>query len=150
MKIKALIGAGIIAGSMLVGSAAGAAVTFDAATGTGFVGKGDVQTVLGLNNKQLNEAEKAGLTFTYESVDTTVTEVAWECTNDKNEKVQERERTTTATTEVSGVVSATARDNKKQITGFHMNGFSSTTATSTSTTEGNSSTPARPRAGTGR
>lgn len=35
--------------------AANAAVTFDPATGTGFVGKGDVQTALGYNNAQLQK-----------------------------------------------------------------------------------------------
>ena len=35
--------------------AAHAAVTFDLATGTGFVGKGDVQTALGYNNAQLQK-----------------------------------------------------------------------------------------------
>lgn len=39
-----------------------AAVTFDASTGTGFVGKGDVQLAFGWNNKQL-QANAAGVTF---------------------------------------------------------------------------------------
>ncbi len=105
------------------------AVTFDAATGTGFVGKGDVQTALGYNNKQLND-NAGSLIFTYSA--TTVQETSWECVNQNNDKVQERERTTT--TEVSGIVSHTERDNKRQITGFRLSGFGE--MTSMSSTEG--------------
>ena len=122
MKIKALIGSGIVAGALLVGNAAGAAVTFDSTNGTGFSGKGDVQLALNLNNKQLNDAANT-LGFTYQSVDTTVTEVTWVCTNSRNESLQERERTTTTVTAVSGLVKHTERDNKKQITGFRLGGW---------------------------
>jgi len=45
-------------------SIAGASVTFDSSTGTGFVGKGDVQTALGYNNAQM-QANANSLTFTY-------------------------------------------------------------------------------------
>jgi hypothetical protein len=45
-----------------------ASVTFDPATGTGFVGKGDVQSVLGLNNAGL-QAIAGNLKFAYEAVD---------------------------------------------------------------------------------
>lgn len=41
---------------------AGAAVTFDGSTGTGFVGKGDVQTAFGWNDAKL-QARAAGVTF---------------------------------------------------------------------------------------
>lgn len=44
-------------------SAAQAAVTFNSETGTGFVGKGDVQTVLGYNNSQL-QRNASSLVFT--------------------------------------------------------------------------------------
>lgn len=54
---------------ILTASAAGAAVTFDPATGTGFIGKGDVQTALGWNNKALQTAEaNGGIAFTYKAV----------------------------------------------------------------------------------
>jgi hypothetical protein len=131
MKIKALIGAGIIAGSMLIGSAAGAVVTFDAATGTGFVGKGDVQTALALNNAQLQAqaARIASTGFTYSA--TTTQETSWTCINERNEQVQERERTTT--TEKTGVVGVIARDGKKQITGFNLTGFTGTPTVVTDT-----------------
>lgn len=53
MKLKAIIGSGVVAGAMLIGSAAGAAVNVDYTTGTGFVGKGDVKDALGLTEKQI-------------------------------------------------------------------------------------------------
>lgn len=55
----ALLGLGLIA------TAAYAAVTFDPETGTGFVGKGDVQEPFGWNNKQLQDnASDVGFSFT--------------------------------------------------------------------------------------
>jgi hypothetical protein len=109
---------------------AAAAVTFDATTGTGFVGKGDVQLVFGWNNKALQDSA-ASVQFRANSV--TVTEVSWICTNSNNENTQERERTTT--TSLAGVVSSIARE-RNQITGFNLTGYSGT-PTSSSTTEGN-------------
>lgn len=48
-------------------TAAYASVSYDPMTG-GFVGKGDVQTLLGLNNKGMQDLVKAnGVVFTYES-----------------------------------------------------------------------------------
>jgi hypothetical protein len=114
----------------LVAPSALAAVSFDAASGTGFVGKGDVQLVLGLNNAQL-QAQADGLQFA--SVSTVVTEVSWICTNDRNENIQERARTTT--TSITGVVDSVARV-KNQITGFNLTGYNGT-PTQSSSTEGN-------------
>jgi hypothetical protein len=129
MRIKHLLGGAIIAGSLIAATAASAAVTFDPATGTGFVGKGDVQLALGLNNAQL-QAQAGSLQFASES--TVVTEQSWECTNSNNENIQERARTTT--TSVQGVVSSIARE-RNQITGFNLTGYSGT-PTESSTTEG--------------
>lgn len=102
---------------------AGAAVTFDGATGTGFVGKGDVQLIAGWNNKQLQD--NASLVQFQAS---STTEVSWECTHTKDpDKIKERERTTTT----AGIVSHVARE-RNQITGFNLSGYSSTgTVTST-------------------
>lgn len=102
-----------------------AAVSFDAETGKGFVGKGDVQLAFGWNNKALN-TNASGVTFT----GTSVTEQSWECQNPKNENIQDRERTTTT----QGLVSHVERDNKKQITGFILNGYDGSEST---VTEGN-------------
>ena len=113
---KMLLAAGVALAT--ISSVAVAAVTFDANTGTGFVGKGDVQLALGLNNAQV---QNTAVNFTYNS--TSVSEVSWECTNANNEKVQERERTTT--TSIQGVVSSVARV-KNQITGYNLTGWNGT------------------------
>lgn len=91
-----------------------AAVTFDPATGTGFVGKGDVQTALNLNNAQLQSA-----TISFRALK--VTETTWTCDRDGGPQTQERATTTTS----QAVVSSTARV-KNQITGFNLNGYDQT------------------------
>lgn len=103
------------------------AYTLDLASGTGFVGKGEVQTVLGLNN---NQVQSTPVEFTLNSV--TAQETTWTCINERNEHVQERTRTTT--TETTGLVSSVARM-RNQITGYNLTGFSGATTT-TSSTEG--------------
>lgn len=62
--IRAAVAA--VAAVILTATAAGAAVTFDPETGTGFVGKGDVQTAFGWNNKVMQSNHQA-VTFTYDS-----------------------------------------------------------------------------------
>ena len=93
------------------------AVTVDPATGTGFVGKGDVQLVFGWNNKALQD-NVGSVQFRLASE--TVTEVSWICTNSNNENEQPRSRTTTSS--VQGVVSSIARE-RNQFTGFNLLGF---------------------------
>ena len=128
MKLNKIFAAGAI---VAFASAALAAVTFDTATGVGFVGKGDVQLALTWNNAAL-QRNAGGVTFSYDSI--VVSEVSWECTNEKNDKIQERERTTTSSTQ--GVVTAVARDGKNQITGFNLNGWNGQPTTTVGQTEG--------------
>jgi hypothetical protein len=124
--IKSLV---VLLLAVACGVTAYAAVTFDATTGQGFVGKGDVQYTLGWNNADM---QKNYASVMFQASTTVVTEVSWVCTNDKNENIQERARTTTAT--VEGVVSSVARDNKKnQITGFNLTGYDGIPASSSST-----------------
>jgi hypothetical protein len=96
------------------------------ADGTGFVGKGEVQLALGLNNAGVQALGNPS--FTYSS--TTVQETSWVCVNERNGNEQERARTTTTKTE--GIVSSIARV-KNQITGYNLNGFSGSTTTVGST-----------------
>jgi hypothetical protein len=126
-KILMLAVAGVAV--LALAGAAGAAVTFDAATGTGFVGKGDVQTVFGWNNPAL-QANADSVDFRASSE--VVTEVSWTCTNASNEHIQERERTTT--TSVEGIVTSVARV-RNQITGFNLTGYDGD-VTESSDTEG--------------
>ena len=120
--------AGAVA-ALTIAGAVFAAVTFDPATGTGFVGKGDVQLVFGWNNKALQD-NAASVQFRANS--TVVTERSWTCTNENNQNEQVRDRTTT--TSIQGVVSSVARE-RNQITGFNLTGYSGA-PTESSTTEG--------------
>jgi hypothetical protein len=130
-RILSCVAATAFAATLALATPATAAVTFDPATGVGFVGKGDVQLAFGWNNSQL-QTRAPGVSFAAESE--TVSEVSWVCTNTRNENTQERERTTTTST--TGVVSAVTRDGKKQVTGFNLQGYTGEPE-STSTTEGN-------------
>ena len=70
---------GLAAGALAMGimaSSAFAAVTFDPATGTGFVGKGDVQTAMGWNNAELQKNAE-NLKFTYVTETTYAVAVTW-------------------------------------------------------------------------
>lgn len=139
IKKIAPVAATAFVAAMLVGAfsfttAAYAAVTFDPDNGEGFVGKGDVQTALGWNNKQLQD-NAASVKFTAES--TVVTEVSWTCTRfdrdgNPTDQTQERERTTTTT--IEGVLSSVARE-RNQVTGFTLTGYDGD-PTETSETEG--------------
>ncbi len=124
MNVKRIIQGSLALALLLVSvTSALAAWTFDAGSGTGFVGKGDVQLIFGWNNKQLQD--NAGL---IQFRATTVSEVEWECTNSNNQKIQERERTTTTVSLVSKIDRM-----RNQITGFTIDGY---TGTPTSSTEG--------------
>ena len=110
-------------------TAALASVTFDPDTGTGFVGKGDVQLALGYNNKQLQD-NAAGLVFAFSSS----TSNSWTCSRTNaagNEVVTPRNNETTS----SGVFSSIARSNSNgkdgSITGFNLTGFNGSTSTTT-------------------
>jgi hypothetical protein len=117
-----------VAALTVTGSAL-AAVTFDPATGTGFVGKGDVQLVYGWNNAQLQTNAPS---VQFRALTTEVSETTWTCKRDTGEQTQERTRTTTTSTQ--GVVSSIARV-KNQITGFNLSGYSGS-PTQTTETEG--------------
>ena len=65
MRIKPIIPALVCGAALAVPSVASAGVQYDAATGKGFVGKGDVQTAFGWNNGDLQK-NAAGVTFKYE------------------------------------------------------------------------------------
>lgn len=107
-----------VVGAMAVtATVAFASVTFDPVTGTGFVGKGEVQTVFGWNNRALQSNADD---VQFRSASEVVTEVSWTCTNSNNQNEQIRERTTTTT--IAGVLSAVARE-RNQITGFILDGY---------------------------
>lgn len=117
----------VAAAAVAVAGVAQAEVIVDLETGQGFVGKGDVQLGFGWNNKALQDCvgmdmPTGCLSFAIESETTVVTEVSWVCTNSNNQHLQERARTTTTSSSLQGVFSATGRV-KNQVTGFNLTGF---------------------------
>jgi len=125
MKRSKLVSALAVAAALIIAAPAGAAVTLDLETGTGFVGKGDVQTVFDWNNKQLQN-NAAGVTFSYSAS----SETTWTCTkvvelgNGGTNEIVQQKSTETSTT---GILSSVARENSKgkdgAVTGFHLLGW---------------------------
>lgn len=102
---------------LLAGSAF-AAVTIDPATGTGFVGKGDVQTAMGWNNAELQKKANE-LVFTYVTETTYQVTVEWDTGNGKGEKTHTvtHKRTSNLNTNVT----YKPRE-MNQVTGFNLLG----------------------------
>jgi hypothetical protein len=120
-KIMGLALAGVLSIGIAAGSA-NAAVAFDSSTGTGFVGKGDVQLAFGWNNAALQK-NASGLTFTYEATDTyTVTEYWENLTGGNQPKIVTHEITVPKHVSVSAGVAYDARK-ANQINGFSINNF---------------------------
>ncbi|MBI2853069.1 MAG: hypothetical protein HYX84_08255 [Chloroflexi bacterium] len=123
--MKKYLGLGIFLFLMLalVATPVLAAVTVDSGTGTGFVGKGDVQDAFGWNNAQL-QSNAGGVTFTLVSADVYDVTYEWDTvTGGPNPQTIHHTVTNERTASVNGAVGYDAR-NKKQITGFILGGFS--------------------------
>jgi len=131
MKIKSLrvaAASAVFVGLMGLASPAIASVTFDPATGTGFVGKGDVQLVFNWNNKVLQD-NASSVDFRVNSVSATT----WTCTkivvqgNDETREIVQQRSTTTTN---QGLVTTVARENSKgkdgAVTGFYLTGYEGT------------------------
>lgn len=122
MNFKKLFGAGLVAGALAFSSAAGAAVDVDTDTGIGFVGKGDVQYTFGGQNNAWLQANAANIDFRYNATEVTEQVTTWTCDRDAGPQTQERSNETTTTTSITAVADTIARD-KRQITGFNLNGY---------------------------
>ena len=103
-------------------SAVSAAVTFNPGTGTGFVGKGDVQIAFGWNNTVL-QTNAAGVTFSYKTTDTYAATCTWTTgEGTRGEKTHDVDHT--KKTSVNSTVAYELRkNNQQQITGFNLTGF---------------------------
>jgi len=106
----------------LATTSASAEVVFDAASGTGFVGKGDVQLAFGWNNAGL-QANAGGVTFTYgytavyQAVCTFTTGEGTR--GEKTHNVPHSEEMS-----VSSTVDVALRKNRQgDVTGFNLTGF---------------------------
>ena len=114
-----------------ISTAALALVTFDPATGTGFVGKGDVQLAFGWNNKQLQD-NAGGVGFVYNQT-TSYTGVCTWTTGEgtRGERTHNVDHTTS--TAVLSTIGYEARKNSSgkdgSITGFFLIGNGATTTT---------------------
>lgn len=92
-------------------------ITFDPSTGTGFVGKGDVQLVYGWNDQQL-QANAEAVEFRYQSTET----VSWTCYKDGD--ITKQDQTRTRTQGVNGDVLRELRKNGLgKVTGFNLTGW---------------------------
>jgi hypothetical protein len=90
---------------------------FNASTGVGFVGKGDVQLRFGWNNKQLQE--KADSIYFRVATDS-VWEHEWSCTNSKSGNTVFKSASSKRVGQVP--IASVARVNK-QCTGFNLTGY---------------------------
>jgi hypothetical protein len=108
---------GVVVAAAMASATVLASVSFDPSTGTGFVGKGDVQTALGWNNAQA-QANAGSLSFTYsEVVQQTVS-----CEKETHHSTMTRSGTRTGS--VNDTLSYNARTHK-QVDGFLLTGFTS-------------------------
>jgi hypothetical protein len=108
----------------MLATAALAAVSFDASTGTGFVGKGDVQLAFGWNNSAL-QRNASGVTFTYDAIEKYSVDCEWTTvTGGPNSKTIDHEVTVGKTTGVKAEIAYDARV-RNQINGFNLKGFGS-------------------------
>lgn len=117
--LKTVAAAGLLAAS----SYAISAVTFDAGTGTGFVGKGDVQLAFGWNNAQL-QANAGGISFKYD-LSEDYTAVCTFTTGEGTRGQRTHNVKHKTSTMVSSAISYDARS-RNQITGFTLKGIGST------------------------
>lgn len=119
---------GILVLLVLVAVTSFASVSFDATTGKGFVGKGDVQLAFGWNNAALQN-NYAGVTFSYDVVDVYEVTVEW-TTGEGTKGEATHEISVPRHVSVTASVVFDARTHK-QVDGFYLLGFGSQTSTGT-------------------
>jgi hypothetical protein len=104
---------------LLTATVAFAAVTFDPATGIGFVGKGDVQLAFGWNNSQLQQ-NASGVSFAYFDTTTEVKECRYK-EGEGRDAVWVVSGSRTVSTGVSSDVAVEKRKNSQDsVTGFDL------------------------------
>ena len=114
-----------------------AAVTFDPSTGTGFVGKGDVQLAFGWNNPQIQSiltGNPQAITFKYVSTDTYEVVRAWATGNPDNPvSLNNHIQTITTTVMVNAQINGDPRktNGQNQFTGFNLLGKGTSTVDGT-------------------
>lgn len=123
MNIRALLLGAAVA---LVATTAWATVTFDPNTGTGFVGKGDVQTAFGWNNAMV-QSNAGGVSFEYDASATYDVTIEFD-TGTRN--ITHHTVTQNKSTVVNDqVVTALRTNTHGDLTGFNLTGFGSVSVT---------------------
>ena len=116
--------------------AAYATVTYNLATGVGFVGKGDLQTPWGWNNAAL-QANAEGVDFYYAASSTNSYSAVCEFTTGEGTPGQRTHQVTHKTDVVAAVNASVAHETRKNgpgmVTGFNLTGLGATTTTSSGT-----------------
>lgn len=121
-----------------VSSAAMASVSFDSTTGTGFVGKGDIQTLYGWNDATLQK-NAAGVTFAYNVEETYRYDCTFTIVIGKDKTPTPQTVTRGKSTSVNGAVAYDSRKNGLgKITGFNLTGFGATVSDGVVPVEGGS------------
>jgi hypothetical protein len=102
-------------------------IDFNSETGTGFVGKGNVQLAFNWNNAGLQN-NAGGVTFQYHTQEKFSVTCEWETvTGGKNSKVIPHAVTKNTVNNVNNQIAYDART-RKQINGFILNGWSSSSS----------------------
>jgi hypothetical protein len=109
-----------------------AAVTFDPSTGTGFVGKGDLQTPWGWNDTKLQTCA-SGISFYFHTEQSATYSAVCEFTTGEGTRGQRTHLVTHTIDRVSAVNSAinydARRNNQGRITGFNLTGVGASVST---------------------
>lgn len=119
MKMRALL---LGATMVLAATAAFATVTFDPNTGTGFVGKGDVQLAFGWNNAMV-QANATGVSFEYDSSATYDVTIEFDTGNSDHNVTHHTLTQNKATAVNDQVVSSMRTNTHGDLTGFNLTGL---------------------------
>ena len=112
---------------MFAVAVASASVTFDPVSGSGFVGKGDVQLVYGWNNKQLQD-NAGGVSFTYQAQEAYKYDCTFTVEVGKDKVREPRTQNRGKDTSLNASVAYDARK-QNQITGFMLTSLGDATTT---------------------
>jgi hypothetical protein len=121
--MKCAAAAALGAGLVLAGAASASAYTIDS-SGVGWVGKGEVQSAYGWNNKAMQD-NTGGVTFVYEA--TATYSVTCEFDNPGGHHVINNPRHTAVDATVSGEARNNSKGKAGPMTGWYLTGFGTTT-----------------------
>jgi hypothetical protein len=117
-----LVGAALV---LTIIATAHAAVIFNGTTGTGWAGKGDVQSAFGWNNARMQQ-NHTSITFEYDETTTASWQCEWYTGPDHN--ISHHSQSFNRTRSIGGVLGD--RDRKTgQWTGWHLTGFTDSYST---------------------